>query len=57
MEIRTEQKVRSKGNGMERQKPWKRKGKQSVGKNGMETWKEDIWDITPGMAILSCSFG
>ena len=46
MEIRMEWKVRSKGNGMERQKPWKWKGKQSMGKNGMETLKEEIWNIT-----------
>ena len=46
MEIRTEQKVRSKGNGTERQNPQKWKGKQSMGKNGTETWKEEIWDIT-----------
>ena len=31
---------------MERQKPWKWKGKQSMGKNGTETQKEEIWDIT-----------
>ena len=46
MEIRMEQKVRSKGNRMERQKPQKQKGKWSVGKNRTETWKEEIWDIT-----------
>ena len=27
-------------------KPWKWKGKWSMGKNRMETWKEEIWDIT-----------
>ena len=42
MEIRMEWKVRSKGNRTERQKPWKQKGKQSVGKNGTETQKEEI---------------
>ena len=46
MEIRMEQKVRSKENGMERQKPQKQKWKWSVGKNRTETWKEEIWDIT-----------
>ena len=46
MEIRMEWKVRSKENGIERQKPWKWKGKWSMGKNGTETWNEKIWDIT-----------
>ena len=27
-------------------KPQKQKEKQSMGKNRMETWKEEIWDIT-----------
>ena len=49
MEIRTEWKVRSNGNGMERQKPWNQKAMESVGKNGMETWIEEIWDITINM--------
>ena len=55
MEIRIEWKVRSKGNRTERQKPWKRKGKQSVGKNGTETQKEKIWDITLSMNSPWCS--
>ena len=49
MESRVEQKlewkVRSKRNGTERQKPQKQKGKWSMGKNGTETQKEEIWDI------------
>ena len=44
MEIRTEQKVRSKRNGIERQKPQKQKEKQSVRKR-MKTQKEEIWNI------------
>ena len=52
MENRVEQKLewnrKSEGreNRMERQKPQKQKGKWSMGKNRMERWKEEIWNIT-----------
>ena len=53
MEIRAEWKLEwnrkseGKKNRMERQKPQKWKGKQSMGKNITETQKEEIWNITP----------